>query len=176
MYDIRIYKEADEYKKIVVISIGIIVLFSWFIYEEFRFMTIDYRDSDLFVNMGSIFVAGIIITFLFIFLIKLANKILSNDPFLVFEDDEIVSKGLVGNSSIKWENIKSYNEVIFMGMPSIVLELKEKCEYKDNISYIRTLVFKYNKYRVGGEIIFTASFLDDKYLDVVSLIKEKVVR
>ncbi|MGL5066492.1 MAG: hypothetical protein ACRC6T_01510 [Sarcina sp.] len=102
MTDIKIYREADEFKKIGFILIGIIVLFSWFIYKEFRFMTVDYRRSDLMVNMAITFIAGVAIMVLFIFLIKLANKILNNDPFLVFEDDEIISKRLAGNTIVKW--------------------------------------------------------------------------
>ena len=174
MCDIKIYREADEFKKIGLIAVGIIVLFSWFIYKEFRFMTVDYRRSDLLANMAITFIAGVIIMFLFIFLIKLANKILNNDPFLVFEDDEIVSKGLAGNTIVKWDYIKSYKIKKFMGISSIILELEDDCEYKNRLSIMRTVLYKYNKFRTGGEFMFTESFLGDQYQSVLELVKEKV--
>ncbi|MGL4655236.1 MAG: hypothetical protein ACRCWM_05025 [Sarcina sp.] len=172
MRDIKIYKESNEYKKIACISIGIIILFSWLIYKEFRFMTVDYRDSDLLFNMVSIFVDGIIITLLFIFLIKLANKILSNDPFLVFDDEEILSKGLIGKTSLRWEDVETYKENKFLGKPSIVLVIKD--ERKDDISIFLGLVYKLNKLITKGEWMLTKSFLGDEYEEVVELIKEKV--
>ncbi|MGL5576407.1 MAG: hypothetical protein ACRDCW_12765 [Sarcina sp.] len=172
MYDIRIYKEPNEYKKIVLLSVGIIVLFSWLIYKEFRFMTVDYRDSNLLDNMVSIFVDGIVITLLFIFLIKLSNKILNNDPFLIFDDDQILSKGLIGKASFRWEDIKEYKENKFLGKPNIVLVIKD--ERRDDISILLRLVYKLNKLMTNGEWMFTKSFLGDEYEKVVELIKEKV--
>ncbi|WP_297518021.1 STM3941 family protein [uncultured Clostridium sp.] len=174
MADIRVYKEADEFKKMCMISVGIIVLFSWFIYKEFRFITVDYRSADLLVNMAIIFIAGITIMFLFIFLIKLTNKILNNDPFLVFEDDEILSKGLAGNTIVKWNCIKSYKEKKFRGTLSIVLELKDDCDYKRNLSIMRSLLYKYNQKRTGGEFMFTKTFLGDQYNEILNLVEEKV--
>ncbi|MGL4760015.1 MAG: hypothetical protein ACRCWG_00935 [Sarcina sp.] len=174
MTDIKIYREADEFKKIGFILIGIIVLFSWFIYKEFRFMTVDYRRSDLMVNMAITFIAGVAIMVLFIFLIKLANKILNNDPFLVFEDDEIISKRLAGNTIVKWEYIKSYKVKKFMGDESIILVLKEDCEYKKSLSIMRSLMYAYHKVQTGGEFILTKSFLGNQYDLVLELVKEKV--
>ena len=169
-----IYKELRELKQVAYFFIIIILVYVYFIYKEYVFLTQDYVTNGLLLNMVSMLIEGIIIVVLGKFLISLINKILLKEPFIIFEKDDFVSNGLIGRFEIEWNEIDSYTETYFRGMPTIVMKLKQDSQHMQNSSIIKKLVYRYNVKRCGGEFAFMLPFLDGKYNDVLRYIDDKV--
>ena len=174
MEDIRIYKEFRELRQVAYFFMIIIIVCVYFIYKEYMFLTKDYITSGLIVNMASMLIEGIIIVVLGKFSISLVNKILLKEPFIIFEKNDIISNGLIGKFEIEWDEIESYTETYFRGMPTIVLKFKKDSKHKQESSILRQLVYYYNIKRMGGELAFMLPLLDGKYDDVLKYINDKV--
>lgn len=167
----KIYQPRDVLLKMLFSLIGVIVVLLWIIYYEF-----DISNSINTILIYPITILeGMIILFGLFAILRLSKKIILKEPFLILNEDNIISQGIVPKSIIDIDDLQWYKNVPMLYQEFIIIKLRANSKSYDRIPFTTKKLFEYNSKKYGGEIGLSSNFLRESYSDVIIFLDEKNV-